>query len=92
MRPSQNNDRNWLWLDVGDGKARHGFGRGGRTPRTASTPIHVLARIVANPSSDRMTLGFVRAVVPNSSTGRIKLLTFNQLDHLAAAGLDTTDD
>ena len=50
------------------GAARYGFGRGGRTPQIASRPIGFLARIVADPSSDRMSLGFVRAVVPNSST------------------------
>ena len=52
------------------GAARHGFGRGGRTPQIPSPPIQVLARIVANPGSDRMRLGLVRAVAPNSSTTR----------------------
>ena len=40
MRPSQKNGRNWLWLNGGDRRARHGFGRGGLAGRrdTAAGP------------------------------------------------------
>ena len=52
----------WRSADEGDDAARHGSGRGGRSPST-----RFRAQIVANPSSVRLSLELVLWSTPASS-------------------------
>jgi hypothetical protein len=75
-------DRSQWPREERDGAARHGIGRGGRSP----LPRQVRARIVANPGSDRVSLGLVRAATVARRTRPPRDARLDRLDVLAPNG------